>query len=261
MLNTPDKINFTEQGGTQQVSFSTNYDWSVSSSESWLTVSSLSGLKSDGEISLSITCGPNSTYDSRTSVIVISAGDLKTNITVTQDSNIGLSVGQLSYSLDYTAQVLEIEVSANVNYSVDIDSSCQKWISLNSTKALSSNYLVFQIGSNMSLDAREGIITIKQTEGNLSQTVIVRQRAYDTSVLTSYVLLSFSSTVIQPIQILPASANWTILWGDGQYSLSGENTGHSFETEGTHTVLLSGSDITEFSTSVKGLEMIDYSNF
>lgn len=261
VLNSPDSVHFTDQGGTQQVSFTANHDWSIMSSASWFKVSPLSGLKSEGEVSLTITCDPNTTYDSRNATVTLRSEDLRRTIKVTQDSNLELSVGQLSYSFDCVAQILEVEVSANVDYAVDIDSSCQEWISQSRTKVLSSNILVFYIGANISSIAREGRINIKQTGGELSQTITIKQSAFDSSALGPYVLLTFSSKNVQPIQVLPDSARWTILWGDGQYSYWGNSAEHSFEAEGPHEVLLSGSDITEFSTSIKGLEMIDLSNF
>ena len=48
-LNTPRSFTFTRDGGTQNITFTCNRNWSVSSSESWIQVSPSSGTASDGE--------------------------------------------------------------------------------------------------------------------------------------------------------------------------------------------------------------------
>ncbi|MBO4917025.1 MAG: BACON domain-containing protein [Bacteroidales bacterium] len=356
-INTPGSINFTEQGGTQKISFTANRDWTVSSSETWCKISPSSGLKSDGEVSFTITCNPNTTYDSRNATVTIKAEELVESITVTQDTNIGLVVTPLSYDIGNRTQRLEVTISTNVDYSVNIDKNCQEWISLTNTKALSSTGLVLSVAENNTYNDREGRVIIRQTNGPLFQTIIIRQGAKyglfvspdsyelsnesqtieievnynvafdviipeedngpfvyiigdmpatkalssnkyrigvranlsdddrettitfkqrdgelcgtvyihqepgDISVLKPYVLFSYSSRHISPIQIIPVFANWTIFWGSGVFSYWPDEASHVFNRDGVHDVLLSGSEITDFIVSVKGLDMIDLSSF
>jgi len=449
VVNTPSSVNFAEQGGTQRVAFTANRDWTVSSSDSWCKVSPASGLKSEGELSFTITCDPNSSFDSRNATVTIKAEGLMESITVTQDTNTGILIDKSTYDLDNNAHVIEIGVKANVEYSVVIEDDAKSWLSIIKTKALSSDKLELSVAANGSYDEREGKLIIKQNGGNLSQTISVRQgKAYglfvtmpeydlsneshrltvevksnvqydvkseaqwikctqpstkglvssqiildiaanesydkregkvvvkqiggdltgdiiirqaeayglivspdyfnltkdaqtvdvearynidfdiiipeinqgsfissvealdnettkamstqtyrivitenesyfnrstsitfkqkngslgdtvlieqesnDVSELCPYVLFVFSSKVVQPLQIMPATAKWTIYWGDGQFAYSPGDSGHVFEQEGSNKFLLSGSNITEFSTSIKGLELIDLSKF
>lgn len=263
VLDSPEAISFNEQGGTRTVSFSTNHDWEATSSSEWLKVSPQKGRKTDGEVSITLTCDPNAEDEARNAVVTIRSKDVTKTVNVTQNPRQGILVleKQSSYSLDCKPQRLEITVITNVEYAVDIDAQCKDWILPGGTRALSSDNLVFNITANDSPAAREGWIVIRQTGGELSQTITIKQSAYDASDYYPYVLLTFSSRAVQPIQLLPESARWTIFWGDGLYSYRGSDAGHSYVTEGIHEVMLSGSEITEFSTSVKGLEMIDLSNF
>lgn len=174
-LNTPNTISFTNQGGTQSISFTANRAWSVSSSDSWCKVSPSSGEAMDGIISVTITCDPNTTYDPRNATLTVRAEELSETISVTQETNLGLLVSPTSFNLTNAAQTIEVEVRANVNYAIEIDAACKDWITQTRTKALSSDKLSFAIAANESYDNREGRITIKQTDGNLSETILVKQ--------------------------------------------------------------------------------------
>ena len=174
-LSTPRTINFMDQGGTQSITFTANRDWSVSSSDSWCKVSPSSGIKADGNITVTLTCEPNTTYDPRSAALTVRVEELSETITVTQDTNLGLLVSPTSYDLTHAAQSIEVEVRANVKYSVEIDAACKDWITQTGTKALSTEKITFSIAANESYDNREGKITIKQTDGSLSETIVVKQ--------------------------------------------------------------------------------------
>lgn len=178
-LSTPKTINFSDQGGTQSITFAANRDWSVSSSDSWCRVSPSSGNKADGDISVTLTCEPNTTYDPRNATITVKVEELSEIITVTQDTNLGLIVSPTSYDLSNAAQTIEVEVRANVKYTLEIEATCKDWISQVGTKALATEKLAFSIAANESYDNREGKITIKQTDGNLSETIVVKQKQTD----------------------------------------------------------------------------------
>ena len=80
-------INFPEQGGSQVVHFSTNKDWSVSTSESWCKVSSTSGIGTNEEVSIIIMCDPNDFYAFRNAVVSIKSDEVFLSINVTQNAN------------------------------------------------------------------------------------------------------------------------------------------------------------------------------
>lgn len=174
-LNSPNTITFSEQGGTQIVSFTTNRDWTVSSSELWCTVSPSSGLKSDGEVSLTITCGANPNYDLRSAIVTIKAEGLVESITVNQDTKIGLLVDKWTYRVDNSAHVIPIEIQSNVEFSVDIEENSRDWISLIRTKSLSTSRLELSVAANNTHDDRKGQFIIRQIGGDLVETIIVMQ--------------------------------------------------------------------------------------
>lgn len=175
----PRSFTFTREGGTQSFTFTCNREWSVSSSESWIRVSPSSGSKSDNEVTVTITCSPNTTYDPRNATITVRVEELTETISVTQETGLGLLVSPTTFDLTNAAQDIEIEVQKNVQYAVTIDDACKDWISQKGTKALSSEKVTFAIAANETYDNREGKITFKQTDGDLVQTVTVKQSQAD----------------------------------------------------------------------------------
>lgn len=167
------------EGLSKTISISTNKDWSASSSEGWCTVSPSSGNSS--VTSVTITVAANDTYDPRSCIVTITAKELSIPITVSQETNLGLLVSPDRYELNNDAQEIEVEVKANVDYDVAITGD---WIQRNTTKALVTTKLYFNIAKNDSYDNREGSITISQKDGNLTSTIKVFQSQTDAIIIS-----------------------------------------------------------------------------
>lgn len=175
LVSGPRSFNFTRDGGSQSITFTCNRDWSVSSTESWVTVFPSSGTPADGEVAVKINCAPNTTYDARSATITVKVEDLSESITITQDTGIGLIVSPKTFDLTNAEQVIEIEVQKNVQYTVAIDNESAKWIKQGGTKALTTDKISFTIAANTAYDNREGKIVFKQLDGDLTETVTIRQ--------------------------------------------------------------------------------------
>lgn len=171
----PRSFSFSKDGGSQVFAFSTNHDWSISSSETWCRVSPSSGTAANGDVSVNIIVDNNATYDTRSCTITIKANDLMETVTVNQEMGLGLIVSPISLELTNAAQSIEIEVQKNINYLVLIDDNCKSWIQNAGTRALSSEKVRFNIAANTSFDTREGSITFMQVDGTLKQSVTIRQ--------------------------------------------------------------------------------------
>lgn len=194
----PRNYSFTRDGGTQTFAFSCNRDWSVSSSESWIRVSPSSGKAADGDITVTITCSPNTTYDPRTATITVKVEELMETISVSQDTGLGLIVSPTTFGLTNDAQVIEVEVQQNVNFTIEIDEACKDWIKKGGTKALTTDKVTFTVSANTSYDSREGKIVFKQNDGNLSQTITVKQSQTDGLIVgKSYYELSRHSQTLE----------------------------------------------------------------
>ena len=174
-------LSFTDQGGTQTISFSTNKDWttSVSGGVGWCTVSPASG-KSDIS-SITVTTVANDTYDDRSATITIKVGELSKTISITQKANQGIIISPSKYDLSNDASEIEVEIKANIEYDVIISGD---WITRKETKGLVSNKIYFSIAKNTSYDNREGIITVKQKNGNIANTIQIFQSQTDAIIIS-----------------------------------------------------------------------------
>ena len=183
-INGSRNIPFTRDGGRQQLGFTCNRDWSITASDpSWVQVSPASGVAGDQEISVQITCAPNTTYEARNATLTLKVEELTETITITQETGLGLIVSPKSFDLSSAAQTIEVTVQQNVQYAVAIHQSCSDWIQ--QTKGLTTDKVTFTIGANDSYDAREGQITFMQLDGTLSETITVYQDQLDALFVTT----------------------------------------------------------------------------
>ena len=170
-------LEFSGEGGTNTVPFMANKTWTASSSATWCRVSPSSGDASDNNnVTLSVTCEKNTTYEDRTCTITISSEGLTASVSVKQLMNYGLIAVQTSYELTPLAQELKVELRSNVNYQVSVDAGSAGWLKVVSTKGLESHTIVLEVGENTTGASRRGAVTIKDVQNGLSETVMVSQR-------------------------------------------------------------------------------------
>jgi len=148
----------------KDITFSTNKDWTASSSASWATVTN-NGQSS--ATSIIVTVEANYDYDDRTATITIQAGKLSKTVTVKQSTNIGLLVSNGEYVLSDVAQSIDVEISHNVEYDITIDDACNNWVSFADTKGLITDKVTFLIAKNESFTQRVGTVRVNQTDGSL----------------------------------------------------------------------------------------------
>lgn len=171
-------LSYTDAGGSQTVSLTANKPWSAGSNQSWCKVSPALGEEAASS-KINISCDANTTYDARSCTVTFTCAELTKTISVTQATNNGLLVSQTTYELTKAAQQLNIQVQANVKFSVEVDAGCKDWITYKTTKGLTTNTVVLDIAENKSYDSREGKVSIKQDGGNLSSTITIKQSQLD----------------------------------------------------------------------------------
>ena len=172
----PASIDLSVDGSSGTITFSANRDWSVSTSDSWISVSPSSGKASDGPVTVSVRCNANTTYDDRTATVTIRMEDLSQTVTVRQPANLGVILPKQLFDLQSDANSIDVEVQANVQYTV---SSSVDWIKQTGTKGLTSKTLTFSIEENKTYDPREGKITIKPQGCVQEQVISVKQAQKD----------------------------------------------------------------------------------
>lgn len=169
-------LEFDNNGGTQSVIVTANKVWSATPSQAWCKVSPSSGDgKENNNITLTISCDPNPTYDSRNCTVTVVCEELTATIAVTQKEGYGLIVSQTEFNLTNEAQTVSFEVKSNVDYLVSVDGNATSWIKVQSTKGLDSHTVVLAISENKDYDARSGRVIVQDVTGALSQAISVKQ--------------------------------------------------------------------------------------
>ena len=177
-------LSFTDVGGSQTISLTANKPWTASSNQSWCKISPSAG-EDAASSRITITCDANTTYDSRNCSVSFTCAEKTATVNVGQATNNGLLVSQTSYELTKSAQQINIQVQANVKFSVEVDNGCKDWVKYNTTKGLTTSTVVLDIAENKTYDSREGKVTIKQEGGNLSSTITIKQSQLDGLFITT----------------------------------------------------------------------------
>lgn len=172
-----DRMDFSSEGGSQVIKFSTNKNWEISVSESgmgvdWCTVSPKSGVA--GDVTLTISVPENTTYDERSVILTITAGDASEKLRVSQKQNDAILLSSTLYEVPMEGGEIQLQVRSNVNYQVEIPEQFRGWIHQGtSTRSLESKDLFFTIYNNLDYDKRQGEIII--SDCNITEVVKVYQ--------------------------------------------------------------------------------------
>lgn len=192
-------IAFSAKGGSDSIAFSTNQEWTINSSEGWIHLSNTSGSASDNPVSVSVSCDANATYDDRSGIVIIYSKELSKTINVVQSACSGIVIPVKEFSVPSKATTFEVEVQANVDYTVFISDN---WIERTDTKNLVSEKLTFSVEENPEYGSREAAIWIipdSKDSGIPDQYIVVTQE--------------------QKSSISIEDTNFTIPFGGGEFKI------------------------------------------
>lgn len=176
------KSDFESRGGTVAVTVesSTHWDAVVSGKQAgWLSVYPSSG--ESGKISVAITAERNDVTVDRSAVIKFTAGKAGRELTVRQLSADLLSWNLSKEEMPAEGGLLTLQVSANVDYSVEVSKSCSSWLTSYENKSISITGYHFNVAANQSDEDRTGEIVIRSGKG--SQQVRFIQKGDQGSIL------------------------------------------------------------------------------
>jgi len=97
-------VEMSEEGGTQTVSLTTNYDWTATTSDPWLTVSQSSGKK--GTVNLTLKAAANDKGSARKATMTVTCRSISRGVSVTQLPKLGQSLVIRHTAASFTVPVL-----------------------------------------------------------------------------------------------------------------------------------------------------------
>ncbi len=235
-------LGYTPEGGLQTVSISSNVYWTVTSDQTWLTVSPSAG-SNDGSVSIS--CSSNSSTSSRIGTVALTGEGESRTITVSQT---GVSLRVSSSTLSYTpvSSSQTVTVTSNVSWTA---STSESWITLSPSSGSGDGSVSITCSQNSSTSSRSGTVTL--TGNGISQTVTVSQTGVSLSVSSSslsYTPASSSQTVTVTSNVswtASTSESWITLSpssgsGDGSVSVTCLQNSSTSSRSGTVTVTGNG---------------------
>ena len=117
----------------------------------------------------------NETYDNRSAKITITAGKAKAEVTVNQLQLNGLNIKTLEYEVSAEGGNVEVEVEANVEYTVTIPEAVD-WVHDAATKGMETSKVTFTVDPSYDEEVREA--NIKISAGEISSSIKISQAAF-----------------------------------------------------------------------------------
>lgn len=184
---------FTNEGGTTEVSFTTSGTWMVSvnsDGSDWCSVSPTNGTA--GAAKISITTTANNSIEKRTTVVVIKSGTNKKDITVSQKQKDTVMIAEDRYTVKGEGGEIKIEVNHNVEFDIQINDD---WITQHQTRNLETSVLTFVIEKNDTDAERSGSITFISKDGATLQTISIIQNI---AIITELYYTSTDGQIVTP---------------------------------------------------------------
>lgn len=166
---------FLTAGGTCDVEFTTNCDWTANVANtqhySWASITPVSG--GPGKNVITVTALPNSSVDPREFIFDIKSGGDIRRVNVIQAQKDALTAPNKNYEVPSEGGQVDVALMSNVEYSCFISAEGESWISLAETKAYEESHLVFDVAPSREFEPRSAEITI--TTGELTEIITITQ--------------------------------------------------------------------------------------
>lgn len=159
----PSSLAFSEDGGTQTIQVSANYPWTASVSGTGFSVSPSSG---DGDATVTVTAAPTENPDPVSVKLTFYSETLSESVELLQAARSAIVIGDVA-KIPSSGGIFEVPVKYNTDFSVEVESSAQSWISFVEAKALTSGKLVFSVEENETTDPRTANVTVKDKSGKV----------------------------------------------------------------------------------------------
>jgi endoglucanase len=166
------KLDYTKDAQTQTLAVKSNVSWSVTGTTDWCTVSAQTGTigSINTMVVLNIACTANTTYDTRSTTLTITAGTITKTVAITQTNKEGVILTTTTMA----APALGGNIDVAFKTTGDITpTTTDSWIHYVSTRTLTDKTATFTIDANYTNAKRTG--TVVFTRGEETQTLTITQ--------------------------------------------------------------------------------------
>ena len=258
-LITIDQNNWVAEstGGTLSLNLSATYDWTASADANWLNISMKKGVA--GDVKINIRASQNYSGETRTGTVrFVSSEGAETVLSVEQKRNLVLDLSSMDFLVEAQGEVISLDLISNLDYEISIDEG-KDWIHLEDTKGIVSYTHQFRIDPNESKVQRVGKISLTDPTENVTQTVVILQKAQPDMIGLVYDGESLDSPLLSG-----NDASAIIDWGDDMIDTISvrQQISHRYESVDTWNVSIriANAESIKFN-DIKGISSIDLSEF
>jgi|GEM_PF-3683023 len=233
-------------------------DWTATTTADWITM--IKGTGTSGA-DLSLRVKANTSGDPRETVVTLVSGDAQTELKIYQKRNLVLYLSSEMVTIDETGGEFSIEMSTNLDCTVEIPSDCS-WLKQVETKGVVTSTLKFSVEENTGKDDRTAVVTLSDASENYSSEFVV----YQNGVSRILTFVFEGTEVTAPMFSGPENTTVMIDWGDGktQESAVSQLETHTYEEYGVYTVTVSTRHDQYFTfvnmTGISGIDMSDFTD-
>lgn len=149
-----DAISFGSGADYKYIKLNSGMDWTVSTNNSWISVTPESGTPGSTDIKVSVLAN---SYYQRTGTVTVTAGDMIKKIAVTQEA-VTLTTSRTEFNINYYGENLcGLYVQTTAAWKATTSYS---WIKLRDTSGTGTQYLYFDVDAANSSYSRTGTIRI-----------------------------------------------------------------------------------------------------
>lgn len=243
--------NLTPAASTQTVNITSNVPWSVTSSQTWLTVSPASGTN-NGSVTLTAAANPGNT--TRSATVTITGGGITKTITVNQATS-------AVAALEVSPATLEVAAAANSTETFDITSnvawtvsSSEAWLTANVTSGMNNAAITLTAAANTVITPRSATVTV--TGSGITKTITVTQAGIAPVLTVSTETLNANAAANNTATFdITSNTSWTATssetWltvgtasGTGNANITLTASANESISTRTATVTVTGSNIT-----------------
>ena len=245
----PTSLTFDKNAGSKTFKITSNTSWTVSSNQSWCTVSPTSG-SNDKTITVNVTANTGSTE--RTATITVLAGSISHVITVSQEGEPNLEVDKTNINFTLEAGSNSFKISSNVSWKV---SSNQNWCTVSPTSGSNDKTITVNVTANTGTSSRSATITV--SGGGITRNITIAQTAQDPYLTVNKANIGFTKNAGSDHFSISSNVSWTVTsnqsWctvsptsGSNDKTITVNVTANTGTANRTATITVSGGGITRY---------------
>ena len=198
--------NFEATGSLEKtVSVTSNYDWTVSCPESWVSISPASGT---GNGSFKITVAENKTFEARSATVTVKANDKTASVKVSQLAlTPSILVSPATAEVEAAGGTVSVDVTSNAPWTITVPSD-GSWVTPDAASGQGSKKVNFTVAANTDFAARSVDVTF--TAQDKKATVKITQAAPTPTLDVTPSAASVDSEGGSVELTVTSNASWTI---------------------------------------------------